>query len=634
MLCRFAGACALVAGCGPAPTPTPTKVPLWTDQTVLVHLGSRWQRGVAPSAPERFAANGGGFLLRAAALAPAAAEGIVRVEGVGASRTWRIAPGAAEEIEWPVPDAGSCSVTTSPGVVLGEPRLVRPRQDAPLLVVALADTFRADHLNGALTPRLLAGFAVGERFDDAESNASWTLPSVASIFTSRPTLELTSADGGLIAIPVGVPSWAEALQARGFSGGAFVANFTVTVPNDFGKGFETFVVPARYSGEGHPAAETVLAEARPWLAAHRGEPAFLYLHFMDQHDPYRDHEGGMPPMASIVPLASRARAASPEETRQRKDAYAATVRYLDRELGPFLAELPRHAVVAFTADHGEAFGEHDGCWGHGMNLYREALRVPLLLRGPGVPAKVEHRPVQLLDLAPTLLDLLGCPPSPGMVGRSLLRGGSPEPDVAVTFGGGPLRWRWREGSREVLVHALLQPGLVPGSRVKMEEARPLPTGAFVFDLEKDPGEERPAEPDAATALAAAQVFARGVGTLVPGLQVLSAAQRGATTIAFRTASPVRLAQVFSTTQTRLTADGTGVEVRWDDAFPFALAAFTGSAAGEPARAPGAGWLWLDGSRSVRIRAPGSFLWWDARAASLQRDYEGTLARLRSLGYVQ
>jgi len=614
--------------CGPA------KVPLWTDQTVLVHMGSRWQRGVAPSSPERFEAKRRGFFFRAGALAPAAVEGRVTVEGPRGSRTWRLAPGGAEDLEWAVPDAGSYTVTTSPGVVLGEPRLVRPQASAPLLVFALADTFRADHLNGTLTPRLVAAFAGGERFDDAESNAPWTLPSVASIFTSRPTLELTSADGGLVAIPVGVPSWAEALQARGFSGGAFVANFTVTVPNDFGKGFETFVVPARYAPEGHPPAETVLAQTRPWLAAHRGEPAFLYLHFMDQHDPYRDHEGGMAPMESIVPLASRARTASPEETRQRKNAYAATVRYLDRELGPFLAELPRHAVVAFTADHGEAFGEHDGCWGHGMNLYREALRVPLLLRGPGVPAKVEPRPVQLLDLAPTLLDLVGCPPSPGMVGRSLLRGGSPEPDVAVTFGAGPLRWRWREGSREVLVHALFQPGLVPESKVKMEEARPLPTGAFVFDLGADPGEDRPADLDAPNALAAAQVFAQGVGKLVPGLQVLAAVERGPTVVAFRTASPVRLAQVFSLTRTGLTVTADRVEVRWEDAFPFALAAFTGGAAAEPERVDGATWQWLEGSQPVRVHAPGSFLWWDARAASLQRGYEETLARLRSLGYIQ
>ena len=393
-------------------------------------------------------------------------------------------------------------------------------------------------------------------------------------------------------------------------------------------------MPARYGPEGTPLAEQVIAQARAWLQGHRGEPAFLYLHFMDQHEPYHDHEGGMPPMAPITPLAVRAREASPEETRQRRDAYAATVRYLDRQLGAFLAELPLHAVVAFTADHGEAFGEHGGCWGHGMNLYREALHIPLLLRGPGVPAKVERRPVQLLDLIPTLLDLVGCPPAPGMVGRSLLRGESTEPDVAVTFGAGPLRWRWRHGSREVLVHTLLQPGLVPQSEVTMQEVRPLPTGAFVFDLTRDAGEEHPEDLDAPTALSAAQVFAEGVGKLVPGLQVLAVGERGPTLVAFQTASPVKVAQVFSLVQTRLTTNGSRIEVRWDSAFPFALAAFTGGQALQPTRVDGGAWSWLDGSRPVRVGAPGSFLWWDARAASLQRGYEETLARLRSLGYVQ
>ena len=621
-------ACAFGTGCNPA------KVPLWPDRTTLVHIGSRWQRGVAVSGKQPFEVMGNGYLFRASALGPAGAAGEVRLEGPRGSRTWRLAPGGAEDLAWATPGTGSCSVTASPGVILGEPRLVRPRRNAPLIVFALADTFRADHLNEKLTPQLLAQFRGGERFDDAESNAPWTLPSVASIFTSRPTLDLTSPDGGLIAIPVGITSWAEALQARGFSGGAFVANFTVTVPNDFGRGFETFVVPARVGPEGAPLAGQVIDQARAWLRAHSGEAGFLYLHFMDQHEPYHDHEGGMPPMAPIVPLASRAREASPEETRQRLDAYAATVRYLDRQLGPFLAELPPQAVVAFTSDHGEAFGEHGGCWGHGMNLYREALHVPLLLRGPGVPAKVERRPVQLLDLVPTLLGLAGCPLTPGMAGRSLLGGGSAEPDVAVTFSAGPLRWRWREGAREVLVHTVLPSDLIPESQIKLQEVRPLPTGAFVFDLGRDPGEEHPDSPDGETALAAAQVFAAGAGKLVPGLQVLAAAERGPTLVAFRGSSSLRAVQVFSVTETRVTMRGDRVEVRWDHAFPFALVAFTGGAALEPARVDGTAWQWLDGSQAIRVRAPGSFLWWDARAVSLQRGYEETLARLRSLGYIQ
>lgn len=622
----FVATGALSIGCGPA------KVQLWSGQWARYHVGSTWEHGVTPSDGQRFEVNGRNYTFRAHAINSASNEGQVRIDGAGGSRAWRLPPGAAEDLDWAVPGVGSYAVSVSPGLVLGEPRLVRPRRNAPLVVLLLADTLRGDHVNETLTPRLLAAFRGGERFTDATSNAPWTLPSVASLFTSRPTIELTAVDGGLVAIPEGVTSWAEALRARGFCGGAVVANFTVNVPNDFGKGFDNFVVPAKFGPAGHPEAAQVLGQARSWLRAHRGEPTFLYLQFMDQHEPYHDHEGGMPRMAPIEPLASRTREASPEETRQRQDAYAATVRYLDRQLGPFLAELPPQAVVAFTADHGEAFGEH-GCWGHGLNLYREALHVPLLLRGPGVPNKVERGPVQLLDLIPTLLDLAGCPLPNGMVGRTLRRGGSSEPSVAVTFGGGPLRWLWRDGTREVLVHTRPQPGLAPEAEVKMLEDRPLPTGTFRFDLERDPNEEHPQPLDPATAVAAAQVFAISVGKLVPGLQVMEVGQMGPVVVPFRSPAPLHVAQVFSTTATQVTMNGDRVEVRWDDAPPFGLVAFTAGAPLQPTQVIGTPWRWFESTDAVRIGAPGTFLWWNQRDASLQRGYEETLKRLRSLGYI-
>jgi len=621
-------ACALVASCGPA------REPLWHEAWTQQHVEFWWERGVAPAAALRFEAKHSGRFFRARALNPTAGPGDVVVAGPGGERRWSVAPGGAEDLEWELPGRGAYDARVTPGLELGEPRLVRPRSSAPLVVLALADTFRADHVRPDLTPRLIEAFRDGERFTDAESNASWTLPSVASLFTSRPTIELTSADGGIVAIPVGVASWAEALRARGFVGGAVVANLTINVPNDFGKGFDAYVVPPRYTPDYPPTAEMVVGQARAWLRAHRGEPAFLYVHFMDQHAPYHDHEGGMAPMASIEPLANRARTASPEETRQRKDAYASTVRYLDRQLGAFLAELPPQAVVAFTADHGEAFGEHDGCWGHGLTVYREAVHVPLLLRGPGVPRGVEDaRAVQLLDLAPTLLDLAGCPAPPGMAGRSLLRGGGAQPQVAVTFGAGPLRWRWRAGSRVVTVHTRPQPGLAPESEVKMPEARPLPVGAFRFDLARDPGEEHPEPLDDATALAAAGVFARGLGKLVPGLQVFAAGCRGPASVAFDAPGRLRVAQVFSVGGTRIDVSGERVDVRWDDAFPFALAAFGGGAPVRPRPAAGSAWRWLDASGQLSIGAPGAYLWWDSRSAPIQRDYEETLSRLRSLGYI-
>jgi hypothetical protein len=620
--------CFLAAGCGGARTE------LWREEWKQHHVGTRWEWGLDGGAPRDFDVGWGGARFRVRALNQTLDAGTVRIEGAPGAPSWTLGAEAVQDLEWTVPRTGRYSVTASRGMVLAEPRLVRPREDAPLIVLAVADTFRADHLSPMLTPAILEQFRGGRRFANADSNAPWTLPSMASLFTSRPTIELTAPEGDLIAIPEGVSSWAEVLSRRGFAGGAFVSNYTINFPNNFAKGFDEFLVPARPGPVGFPPAEEILGPARAWLSAHKGEPAFLYVHFMDQHDPYHDHEGGMPPMAPITPLASRERAASPDERRQRLAAYASTVRYLDRQLGPFLAELPRQAVAVFTSDHGESFGEHDGCWGHGLTLYREALQVPLVIRGPGVTAGVEDRPVQLLDLIPTLLDLVRVPVPPEMAGRSLLTGGSNVPDVAVTFSAGPLRWRWRDGARVVTVHTRPQPGLAPEGVVKMQEVRPLASGAFLYDLGLDPGEENPKPLDDSLALAAARVFAISVGKMVPGLQVFSAASHGPVAVTFETPAPVKISQVFSIAETKMTFTGGRVELRWDEAYPFALAAFSGRSPATPAPVKGSAWSWLDSSKPIQVGTPGTFLWWDGRAALLQRGHDETIARLRSLGYIR
>ena len=97
-------ACAFGVGCNPA------RVPLWPDQATVYHVGTRWQRGVAPSGRQRFEAKGSGYVFRACALAPATLAGEVRLEGALGSQTWRLAPGGADDLEWTVPSAGTYSV--------------------------------------------------------------------------------------------------------------------------------------------------------------------------------------------------------------------------------------------------------------------------------------------------------------------------------------------------------------------------------------------------------------------------------------------------------------------------------------------------------------------------------------------
>jgi arylsulfatase A-like enzyme len=118
--------------------------------------------------------------------------------------------------------------------------------------------------------------------------------------------------------------------------------------------------------------------------------------------------------------------------------YDGSIRYTDDQLRLLFEELEAagfldDALVVVTSDHGEEFGEHGGR-GHGRSLHREVLQVPLIVWAPGLipPARLAE-PASLLDVAPTVLDLLGLPPDPGHRGRSLaaaLRAATP--DTAAT----------------------------------------------------------------------------------------------------------------------------------------------------------------------------------------------------------
>ncbi len=130
--------------------------------------------------------------------------------------------------------------------------------------------------------------------------------------------------------------------------------------------------------------------------------------------------------------------------------YRAQMEDLDAEVGRILAGLPAETVVVVVGDHGESLGEHGETFSHGRLAFAPGLRVPLLLRAQGVAPGVEDEVVGLEDIAPTLLELLGLPPDPGMRGGSLLR---PDPDrvhIGRCFPAasppGPMTWaRWGGG---------------------------------------------------------------------------------------------------------------------------------------------------------------------------------------------
>ena len=207
-----------------------------------------------------------------------------------------------------------------------------------------------------------------------------------------------------------LPTLAELLRAHGYRTGAAVSAFVLRAETGISRGFEHFDDELRWSGFAvmgdvqRPGLES-LAALDSWLGDVVDEPFFLFLHLYEPHAPYTPPE----PFASRYELA-----------------YDGEIAAADEAVGALLAELDRldlyqRSAIVLTSDHGEGLGEH-GEGEHGVLLYRESLQVPLILKLPD-SRFAGHRvgaPVQLSDVAPTLLELAGAPLPVAMTGTPLV----------------------------------------------------------------------------------------------------------------------------------------------------------------------------------------------------------------------
>jgi arylsulfatase A-like enzyme/Flp pilus assembly protein TadD len=277
----------------------------------------------------------------------------------------------------------------------------RPRN---LLLVTI-DTVRADHLGAygyrsAETPALDRLAGEGMCFDRAESAVPLTLPSHATILSGLTPPHHGLRNNGAGRFPEDRSTLATTLSAAGYSTGAFVGSFVLDHRFGLARGFDVYDDEidrdpnAAGSLEAERPGSQVADRALAWLEKAAGDkrPFFAWVHFYDAHAPYAPPE----------PYASR-----------HKDVpYDGEVAFVDAQVARLLELLDRRGLagstlVAVAADHGEALGEH-GELTHGLLLYEPTLRVPLLLRGPGLPAgKRIEAPVGLADLAPTLAGMLG-----------------------------------------------------------------------------------------------------------------------------------------------------------------------------------------------------------------------------------
>jgi len=353
----------------------------------------------------------------------------------GAERRWSFATAYEWRTETLALDAWSGPTTarfeleleggTQGLVALGEPALERTRSGAPTVLLITSDTHRADHVGavgGALggelrvrTPALDRLAARGVLFEDCVSPANVTLPSHAALMTGtspRDTGVVNNADF-LGDDPL---TLAEHFQGAGWVTYAAVsAGGLLDDRSGLGQGFDRMLGPT----DGFADSAVTIDQLLAWMDDAEGLPLFVWLHLFDAHTPYREH----PSLVHYYPSDRDPRDPALREPEPWKLQHAPSgIRDLDYVVGLYRAEIShldeqlervfehgrlRHAITAFTSDHGESLSEHDIYFGH-QELYPQTLSIPLILAWPDGPrGERVARPVQQLDLGRTLLHLAG-----------------------------------------------------------------------------------------------------------------------------------------------------------------------------------------------------------------------------------
>jgi arylsulfatase A-like enzyme/Flp pilus assembly protein TadD len=294
-----------------------------------------------------------------------------------------------------------------------------PRPKANVLLITL-DTTRADRLGcygyaAARTPVLDALAASGVLCQHAYTVAPLTLPAHASLFTGLYPAEHGVRSNGRGRLDESIPTLAEVLRRQGYDTAAFVAAFVLDAKFGLERGFRKYdddiaedapgADPSHRERDGQSVVDAALA----WLGEKRERPFFCWVHLFDPHAPYLAH-------ADLFG----------DEFADRP--YDAELAYVDGQVGrlvDFLKArgLDSNTVVVVVGDHGEGLGEHIERK-HGMTLYNATMHVPLIFRQGGrfVPGRRLDGTVSLVDVSPTILELLGLRDPRKITGQSLARG--------------------------------------------------------------------------------------------------------------------------------------------------------------------------------------------------------------------
>ncbi len=316
------------------------------------------------------------------------------------------------------------SVTWRVTVLTGLAFLPSPLQTQPsshpnLLLVTI-DTVRADHLGcygykRIQTPYIDLLASEGVRFKTAVAQVPLTLPSHCTILTGTYPAYHGVRDNVGYRLSESKTTLAKILKGQGYQTAAFIGAFVLNSKFGLSQGFDEYddrIAGSSRSGlvvnlnsVERPAGE-VITHALGWLDARTGSRFFMWIHLYDPHDPYE------PP--------------SPYANRYKDRPYDGEIAYADHELGRLLEFLKQRklyesTVIVLVSDHGESFGEHEE-WTHGYFIYDTTLLVPLIIKpiDKGLAGRTVTEQVSLVDVAPTVLQLLGLERTADLQGRGLL----------------------------------------------------------------------------------------------------------------------------------------------------------------------------------------------------------------------
>ena len=293
----------------------------------------------------------------------------------------------------------------------GESEVPPEPPHGPNVLIVSMDTTRVDRLGcygheAARTPNIDAIAGAGVRFERAYSPVPFTLPAHATLLSGvhpRAHGVHINMRGG---VHPAVRTLAQDFQERGYRTGAFLAAWVLHEKFGLGRGFDHYDdIDALGDRNAQRPGADVTAAALEWLDAERARPFFAWVHYYDPHTPFEQH---------------------PELEAEFDHPYDAEIAYMDGEIGRLTGWLERHdllddTIVILAADHGEGLDDH-GEEGHGMFLYDTTQHIPLLVRGPPPirPGTLVSATVGLIDVAPTVHELMGWEPAREFEGHSLV----------------------------------------------------------------------------------------------------------------------------------------------------------------------------------------------------------------------